>query len=336
MNCIQTSPGNSDFEALYNGLKFSAYPETLKPLRAAQNDYIDRNRLITVLIAVFSNEPLARIALYKSDADDAPQTLILGNYESENDEAAAFILSEAENFARQHGFKKLIGPMNGSSWATYRFRTDNSSDLFFSEHWHPHSYLCQWQNAGFTTAEKYISTIDRKLTCDSPELLLLESRLLEKGLTIRALTADDFTAEKMDKLYAFSIDAFSENVLYAPITADEFRMRYEKTANYISPGSSVVIESADGMIHALMFAFPDHFCKTEKRFVLKTLARNPKSIYRGLATLLGNNLTRYARQNGYTSVIHAYMHVNNKSVSLSEKFSGEPLREYVLLEKQIA
>jgi hypothetical protein len=336
MNCIQLSPGNSRFEALYNGLKFSAYPEALKPLRTAQNDYLDSSRLITVLIAAYNNEPLARIALYKSDADDAQQTLILGNYESENDEAAAFILSEAENFARQHGFKKLIGPMNGSSWATYRFRTDNSSDLFFSEHWHPHSYLLQWLNAGFTTAEKYISTIDRKLTCDSPELLLLESRLLEKGLTIRALTADDFTAEKMDKLYAFSIDAFSENVLYAPITADEFRMRYEKTANYISPGSSVVIESADGMIHALMFAFPDHFCKNEKRFVLKTLARNPKSIYRGLATLLGNNLTRYARQNGYTSVIHAYMHVNNKSVSLSEKFSGEPLREYVLLEKQIA
>ncbi|MGL5889742.1 MAG: hypothetical protein ACRC3B_07650, partial [Bacteroidia bacterium] len=116
MNCIHTSPGNSDFEALYNGLKFAAYPEALKPLRAAQNDYIDSSRLITVFIAESNNEPLARIALYKSDADDAPQTLILGNYEAENDEAAAFILAEAENYAQLHKYKKIIGPMNGSSW----------------------------------------------------------------------------------------------------------------------------------------------------------------------------------------------------------------------------
>lgn len=336
MKCIYVFPDDPNFSALYNGLKFSAYPEAMKPLRAAQNDYLDSSRLITVLIAAYNNEPLARVAIYKSDADDAPQTLILGNYEAENDKAAACVLSEAENFAQQNGFKKIIGPMNGSSWATYRFRTDNSTDLFFSEHWHPHSYLLQWQNAGFSVAEKYISTIDRKLICDSPELLLLESQLAQKGLTIRALTTEDFTGEKINKLYLFSTEAFSDNVLYAPISADEFRMRYEKTANYISPGSSVVIESADGMIHALMFAFPDHFCTSEKRFILKTLARNPKSIYRGLATLLGNNLTRYAKQNGYTAVIHAYMHVNNKSVRLSEKFSGEPFREYVLLEKQIA
>ncbi|MGL5891954.1 MAG: hypothetical protein ACRC3B_18830, partial [Bacteroidia bacterium] len=217
--------------------------------------------------------------------------------------------------------------------ATYRFRTDNSTDLFFSEHWHPQTYLLQWQNAGFIAAEKYISTVDRKLICDSPELLLLENSLPEKGLTLRALTAEDFAADKINKLYSFCVEAFSENVLYAPISADEFRLRYEKTANYITPGSSAVIESADGMIHALIFAFPDHFCKTEKRFIFKTLARNPKSTHKGLATLLSNNLTRYAKQNGYTAIIHAYMHVNNKSVKLSEKFSGEPLREYVLLEK---
>ncbi|MCU0433012.1 MAG: hypothetical protein MUC87_06125 [Bacteroidia bacterium] len=333
MNCLLIKPGDEGFEKTFQGMKFSLYPAALLPLRVAQNDTLDEDRLLTAMVATENDQTLARAALYRSDADDAPHTLIIGNYEADSDGAAALVLAEAEKYARENNFNRLLGPMNGSTWSTYRFRTDSSADVFFSEHWHPAAYLAQWKNAGFTTSQHYISTLDTTLLCDTPEILALEASLEHEGLRIRALDENDFQPHNLEKLFTFCTTAFSDNVFYAPISRPAFEARYSKTAAYLAPGSSAVIEDSGGHIHGLLLAYPDHFCKTEKRFIIKTVARHPKATFKGLGTLLANLGTRYAHTQGYTSVIHAYMHTGNASIKISGKFSAAPLREYVLLEK---
>lgn len=333
MICRYINIKDDDFTRSFEQLKGLLYPEEMKTWKGKTGNDIDGERALTLLVAANNGTTEACAVLYRSDADDAAQTLLIGNYEADSDEAAAALLAEAEVYARAHSYKRILGPMNGSTWGTYRFRKGNTTDLFFSEYYNPPRYPEQWKQAGFSETQHYISTIDQSLHCDSPEVLALEARLETAGLHIRTLTENDFNAESLAKLYTFCTSAFSDNVLFAPITSEVFLMRYAHIGKYIAPGSSAIIEDAQGEIQGLLLAYPDHFCKTEKRFIIKTVARHPKATFKGLGTLLGNLGTRYAKQHGYTSVIHAYMHSGNASVNLSGKFSGELLREYALFEK---
>ncbi|MCA6362960.1 MAG: hypothetical protein IM638_07970 [Bacteroidetes bacterium] len=335
MNLRYITQQENEFDAAFGELNGTLYPDEMKPWRRKTGTDIDGDRAIFMLVAEQNGTKEAVAVLYRSDADDADDALFIGNYEADTDEAATALLAEAEAFARAQNFKRILGPMNGSTWGTYRFRKGNSNDLFFSEHYHPPQYPEQWKKAGFTETQHYISTIDKSLHCDSPEILALEAKLPAAGLHIRTLTENDFDAGSLRKLYTFCTTAFANNVLYAPIRAEVFMMRYAHISKYIAPESSAVIEDAQGEIQGLLLAYPDHFCKTEKRFIIKTVARHPQCTFKGIGTLLGNLGTRYAKQHGYTSVIHAYMHSGNASVNLSGKFSGELLREYVLFEKTL-
>jgi GNAT superfamily N-acetyltransferase len=335
MNLRYIPQQENEFDAAWGELKGTLYPDEMKQWRRKTGNDIDGDRAIYMLVAEQNGVKEAVAVLYRSDADDAVNTLLIGNYEADTDEAATALLAEAEAFARKHNFKHLLGPMNGSTWGTYRFRKGNLNDVFFSEHYHPPHYLKQWEKAGFTETQQYISTIDYTLLCDTPEILALEAKLPAAGLFVRALSENDFNANNLRKLYTFCITAFADNVLYASITSEVFLMRYAPIGKYLAPGSSAIIEDEKGEIHGLLLAYPDHFCTTEKRFIIKTVARHPQATFKGIGTLLGNLGTRYAKQHGYTSVIHAYMHSGNASVNLSGKFSGELLREYVLLEKML-
>jgi hypothetical protein len=333
MICRYINTHEKEYSKLFNSLKGLFYPEEMKEWFGKMGNDIDSDLELSLLVAENNGVTEARAILYKCNADDALDTLLIGNYEADTNEAASALLAEAEVYGRAHNFKRILGPMNGSTWGTYRFRKGNTTDLFFSEYYHPPQYPEQWKQAGFTETQHYISTIDKSLHCDTPEILILEANLHTAGLHIRTLTENDFNLNSLRKLYTFCTTAFADNVFYAPISADVFAMRYAHIAKYITPGSSAIIEDTQGEIQGLLLAYPDHFCKTEKRFIIKTVARHPKATFKGLGTLLGNLGTRYAKQHGYTSVIHAYMHSGNASVNLSGKFSGELLREYVLLEK---
>jgi hypothetical protein len=50
---------------------------------------------------------------------------------------------------------------------------------------------------------------------------------------------------------------------------------------------------------------------------------------------LGNRIVRHAVKNGYTSLIHAFVINNERSIQFSESFDGNPYKEYFLYGKEI-
>lgn len=327
---ISCDPGSRCYD------RFLVVPQTLYapeqlPLQK-MNDGINEDCLLRCFVALSDNIPVGRCAVYRNPnlAADGKKTLLVGNYECADDmEVSKALLDSAAGLARSEGAEILLGPMNGSTWDAYRFCTNPEAGIFFLEPFHPAYYPEQWTNYGFVPYARYISTIDRKLAHDSPKVLAREKDMTEKGMRIRHIRLDVYEKE-LDAMYSFCSRAFASNFLYSPVSREVFFKKYLAVKPYLSEELVLIAEYADGQTAGFVFCFPDHACPTEKRLVLKTLARDNSAASRGLGAVLGNRMTRFAAANGYTSMIHALMHVDNTSTSLSEKFSGEDYKTYAL------
>jgi|GEM_PF-347406 len=307
------------------------YPKEALPLQAL-NDGINRDYLFQCLVVLVDNVPAGRCALYKNPLlrHHEKSCIAIGNYECTDDaEVSAALLNEAKKLAKEAGAQLLIGPLNGSTWDAYRFDTQPGKDLFFLEPYHLPHYAKQFEAAGFSTLADYVSTIDRTLAHDAPAVLKREKEFLDQGFRFRHILLDEYESE-LDRLYVFCRRAFAKNFLYTPVSREVFFNKYKTIKPFIKEEQVIIVEFPNGKTAGFVFCFHDHACRTEKRLVLKTLARDPSPETKGLGNVLGNRMTKYAAGNGYASIIHALMHVDNSSKNLSGQYSGEPLKQYKL------
>lgn len=259
---------------------------------------------------------------------EGKKTACIAFYECiENLEASATLLETVSDYCKLQGFKNLIGPINGSTWNSYRFATETITDSFLSEPFHKGYYTNQLEHFGFKTIAEYITRIDTTLTI--PEA----SSVLNENISFRNLSTENFELE-MKKIFAFCEETFRNNFLYTVIDEEAFVKKYNAIKNVINP-EFVLIAEHDGEIVGLVLALQDLFCKHEKRLIIKTLARKNGADYVGLAQELSSRVVKIALRNNYQSVLHAFMHQDNKSKNVSKKFSGEPFRTYKLFQKEI-
>ncbi|GAB4143473.1 MAG: hypothetical protein Fur0041_18540 [Bacteroidia bacterium] len=332
---IQVQPNGIGFE-MFSAVPASLYPSAALPLQKS-GDQLNTDFLFACLIVLADQKPLGRLALYDNSwiTFNGKKVLLAGNFECvSNDKISAALLHEAMRIAKNEGAAYLIGPMNGSTWDTYRFTIGTRNDLFFSENLHHTYYTALWENAGFTELERYISTVDRYMRCDAPAVIEREKELIAQGVVFRNIRLDDYENE-LKKLFPFCLRVFSSNKFYSPVSEEHFLEKYVSVKNYITEKGVVIAENNRNEIVGFMFGFHDHFSSAERRFIIKTVARDPAPEYKGMGNILGNMGTRYALINGYDACIHAFMHMDNRSVHLSDKYSGRPLREYVLLKKEL-
>jgi hypothetical protein len=275
------------------------------------------------------------LALYRNlelDKNDI-RYLMLGNYCCINQfEASEILLNRAEQIAKELACTILLGPMNGSTWDSYRFCLETALPDYFSEQPCMDWFSKHWEEYGFTVREKYITTIDHQMTHDAPEILEREKTVLTQGITIRQIAGEGYKQE-MPRLFEFCTRTFSANVLYSGITEERFYAKHIGLDAHMHAETTLIAENRDKEIVGLIFCFVDHFSKQEKRLIIKTIARDPAPGYRGLPQVMGNFATRYAARNGFNALLHAFMHERNRSVKLSELFSGEIWKRYALFQK---
>jgi hypothetical protein len=312
------------------------YPENLLPLQRA-GDTINM-QYAAAGIAVLENGKVAgRLVLYAATGIlmEGKKTLVIGNYECiNNQQAASHLLDAAENFARMEGYEILLGPMNGTTWDTYRFCTNPEAGTFFSEMVHQPYYPAQWEQAGFKSTADYISTIDKNKSCDSEATLQAEKKFITNGIRFRNIDLARYEQE-LETLFPLCEKAFAHNFLYTPISWKIFREKYLAVRPYIMPEMVFIAERANGSLAGFAFNFPDHLCKTEKRMIIKTLARDPAPDLKGLGDVLGNYSQRFARDNNFDAIIHALIYSGNYSRDLSEQYSASVFKQYSLYSKEV-
>ena len=66
--------------------------------------------------------------------------------------------------------------------------------------------------------------------------------------------------------------------------------------------------------------------------VVKTIARKLGRTYAGLGRSIADAITQIALEKGYSNILHAFMHQQNSSKSLSKKQNAIALKNYALYE----
>jgi GNAT superfamily N-acetyltransferase len=264
---------------------------------------------------------------------------VLGD-EAEGPPAGVALLAHACRHLAQAGAQRVLGPMDGSTWASYRLVTERTvrsgpeEPPFFMEPWNPPSYPQAFRKAGFGVRSEYVSAAVRDLTQVHPGRGRALVAITEMGIRIRPIEMDRFEEELAD-IHRLSVKAFSANPLYSPLAWAPFRDMYARVRPLLDPSLVRMARDEAGRLAGFFFALPDpagpKVDDRPSRLILKTAAVVDDVRGSGLGTLLIDEPRRLALEKGYRVLIHALMHVDNPSARIS-RHSGDVFRRYALFE----
>jgi GNAT superfamily N-acetyltransferase len=290
-------------------------------------------------IARRDDATVARLAAYRAaELRGAPGgSGLIGHYAAEDVEAGMALLREAAQALVAEGARRVLAPMNGSTWGGYRAVLPPRSELeaeeppFLGEPWNGFDLAAHFERAGFYQAALYESRIVRDLAVPDAKAEAARRTLADAGTTWEALHPDHYESA-LEEIHALSLVAFADNLYYAPLPLDAFRAMYLPIRPLVDPDLVLLARDPDRRLTGFAFAFPDALGASAGRpgrVVLKTLATAPAARGLGLGGLLMDEVRRRAREKGFDAVIHALIHRGNVSRRISERTAGV-LRRYAL------
>lgn len=327
---IETLPSEESYP-LFEGLPKQLYPEDSQRF-VLGNDPVLSDDLNACFILLEKENVLARCAVYENQElhVEGKTVCTVGSFECVDDvEVAEALLNHVKERAKQRGFEKIIGPMEGSTWNNYRFSDHNEHPNFFMEPYHHDYYGKLWQACGFESVADYISNLDNQMTSDADRIATFEKMFSSQGAQFRSIDLENLE-EDLKKLARFNNDAFQDNYLFTPIEEDAFVAKYLQLKKYFDPELIWIVEDASGEIHAISFSIPDYLDPSGKSLIIKSLARKKDTPMKGIGAYLIAKTYYIAQQRKFEKVIHALMIHDNHSVAISNKYEGGNYKSYTL------
>jgi len=317
-------------EAVFEALLGALYPVELLPQKKMEG--VNKAFFQSALVVMEQGAPLAACCLYLNPdlKYNGQSAMALGNFESYNrPDAVQLLVTEAARSAKAQGASVLLGPMNGSTWDTYRLGLANFYPPFFLEPFYQGYYPGLLTASGFQPVARYVSQIDRGAELNDVRIARAEQQFEQQGIRIRPIDLQHY-GQELVRLHAFCMESFKSNFLFTPISQEAFVEKYLRVKPYIDPAYVLIAEDAQQQVAGFIFCLPNFSDKNEKGLIVKTLGKRPSLRYGGMGNVLGTSVKQRALANGYTYLIHAFMIESNASRSLSNHFAPQPLREYFL------
>jgi len=307
-------------------------PGSVSPIDEASFRRTGPHRHLAVLNDGHELEATASIWIGRDADGEETDSGIVGHFAAGDADSGAIVLEAACSDLRALGSRRVIGPMDGSTWHTYRFIAECGEEPpFFLEMNHPAAWPEMWKAAGFGTLAQYTSALNPDLGAIDPKTAGRLANLTANGVTLRPLDPGHFELE-LEGLYELSLAAFSKNYLYSPIDRQSFLDLYLPIAEFVVP-ELVQIAELRGERVGYVFAIPDLLeAKRDGRaqtIIVKTVAVHPSVAGGGLGSVLVDLCQREGAQLGFSRAIHAFMHETNRSRAISAKF-GQTIRRYNL------
>ena len=243
---------------------------------------------------------------------------------------------------KKEGIETIIGPLNGTTWNTYRYVTEKGNGRpFLLEPWNEDYSVSLFEKLGFKHLAGYISTVMEGMNSDGRKNLNKKIEKLKKFDYYKDIKVE--SAENKDlltvlnKVYDLTVEAFKNNFLYSELEREIFLKMYLSYEDKIVKKFFKMLYLRDELI-GYVFGIPDY---TELGYkgkidtiILKTIAVSPEYNGKGMGYILINSLIEEAEKEGYENVIYALMHESNVSKNIG-LLLGNVLRKYTLFIKEL-
>jgi L-amino acid N-acyltransferase YncA len=252
-------------------------------------------------------------------------------------EAARALLEHACAQLAARGATVALGPMDGNTWRSYRLVSDAGSEPpFFLEPWNPLEWNGHFTAAGFAPLATYHSSMTFDLKAEDERVPRAAARLRAGGVRLRSLDPGRFVQE-LERIHELSVESFTRNYLFTPVSRQEFVAQYRPIERYIDP-RLVLVGERDGELGGYLFAVPD-LLQAQRgarvdTVVVKTVAVRAGRAYAGLGAWLAAECHARAAQAGFRRAVHALMHDSNNSANISRRYAGV-LRRYTLYSRRL-
>ena len=299
------------------------------------------------LVAVENGALVARASVWWRNTPDDPERPgarvgLVGHLDGRDGGAMSSLVAASLDVLRRHGAARALGPMDGSTWHSYRVVSDDAPSgtahpPFAMEPWPAERVAEALRGNGFESTAEYHSGLFPTLPDRSGDLRRRLASAEAEGIALRPFDPSRADAE-LGTLYDLSLDAFAHNPYFSPISREAFLATYRPLVPRIDP-RLLILADQDGEPVGVVFGYPDWAEAsrggTVRTLVFKTLAVRTASMGRGLGSLLSLALEEAARGAGLTRSIHALMHDGNRSVRISQSRDVETLRRYALLGRDL-
>lgn len=253
----------------------------------------------------------------------------LGNVEfsaNKSKNAAFKLLSQAVDIARCNGQQRLIAPLNGDTWHTYRTIIESSDEAkFFLEPDSPLSAEVLLE-ANFALIAQYSSSLIDLVASKKAiaEAVTKREKAIESSFEIRHFNSNIFNHELND-IFALTLAAFSNNFLYQSISFENFAELYQPIKPYLED-QLVWLAYSQSQLVGLLFAVPDPLNK--EQIILKSVAVHPHFAGLGIASYLLGRAHSEAIKLGFTRSIQALYKDENRSAALTAGLAAKVIRRY--------
>ena len=243
---------------------------------------------------------------------------------------------------KKEGRETIIGPLNGTTWNTYRYVTEKGNGRpFLLEPWNEDYSVSLFEKLDFKHLAGYISTVMEGMNSNGRKNLNKKIEKLKKFDYYKDIKVE--SAENKDlltvlnKVYDLTVEAFKNNFLYSELEREIFLKMYMSYEDKIIKKFFKMLYLGDELI-GYVFGIPDYAELGYKgkidTIILKTIAVSPIYNGKGMGYILINSLVEEAEKEGYENVIYALMHESNVSKNIG-LLLGNMLRKYTLFIKEL-
>ncbi|NNC53439.1 MAG: GNAT family N-acetyltransferase [Erythrobacter sp.] len=271
IEAVEGKKGRAAFVDL--GREFAARVEhTVPQIRSEQLELIDPDKnpffghaSVQLFLAKRGGKPVGRIAAHidhlalelPKEQGMGPGTGMFGYFDAEDEAVAQALLARAEEWLREKGMTRVIGPISLSIWEEpgLLVKGHDHSPMIMMGH-DPAEYEPMIKGAGYTHA-KSLLTYDLDITNPFPRIVqrIVQSGERNERIRVRGVDKSRWDEEIRTVLEILN-DAWSTNWGFVPFTEDEIAYAAKKLKPVVRPELNMIAE-LDGRPVAFMVVLPD-------------------------------------------------------------------------------
>jgi GNAT superfamily N-acetyltransferase len=248
-----------------------------------------------------------------------------------NADAGRKILHETMEWLEKRNRRTLYGPVNFSTWHSYRLRVDADPDPSFR--WEPTrdpGLKSLLEEAGFTPAQTYCSKGFKGMDGIANVCAPFVQKVLERGFQFREFDLKNHLAREIQAIQRINTQSFNESFLAEPISKLEYERLYAPPLLAQDVRFSHFILDAAGEEVAYFFVFVERGVT-----IVKTVAVVAKHQKDGLASACLGWSAQRAFEAGYMETVGALLNTQAKSMHLLKRAAQETwTHDYVLFKRE--